>query len=139
MWRSVVGKPKGKAGKGLIPVVPRLRHLLNQQKKASGYILPGRKPDTALNLDELAMDVIRPTLSAHGITWHGWHAFRRGLATNLKQLGVDDLTIQAILRHSDVSVTRRAYIKTVPTDSDDAMNALENVFKTREKAMAAQA
>jgi hypothetical protein len=25
--------------------------------------------------------------------WHGWHAFRRGLATNLKQLGQDDRTI----------------------------------------------
>jgi len=32
--------------------------------------------------------------------WHGWHAFRRGLATNLHALGVDDKTIQAILRHS---------------------------------------
>lgn len=32
--------------------------------------------------------------------WHGWHAFRRGLATNLYGLGVADKTIQAILRHS---------------------------------------
>jgi hypothetical protein len=39
--------------------------------------------------------------------WHGWHAFRRGLATNLHQMGVDDLTIEAILRHSNVSVTQR--------------------------------
>src|SRR5437879_8785039 len=29
-------------------------------------------------------------------SWHGWHAFRRGLATNLHTLGVDDKTIQAI-------------------------------------------
>jgi hypothetical protein len=29
--------------------------------------------------------------------WHGWHAFRRGLATNLHRLGVDDLTIQGDL------------------------------------------
>jgi hypothetical protein len=28
--------------------------------------------------------------------WHGWHSFRRGLATNLKTLGVDDKYIQAI-------------------------------------------
>ena len=26
--------------------------------------------------------------------WHGWHAFRRGVATNLHTLGVDDKTIQ---------------------------------------------
>jgi integrase len=43
--------------------------------------------------------------------WHGWHAFRRGLATNLNDLGVLDLTIQRILRHSDVTTTRQAYIK----------------------------
>jgi hypothetical protein len=43
--------------------------------------------------------------------WHGWHAFRRGLATNLNDLGVLDLTIQRILRHSNVTTTRRAYFK----------------------------
>ena len=29
--------------------------------------------------------------------WQGWHPFRRGLATNLHDLGVPDKTIQAIL------------------------------------------
>jgi hypothetical protein len=28
--------------------------------------------------------------------WHGWHAFRRGLATNLHRLGVSDKVIQQI-------------------------------------------
>jgi hypothetical protein len=37
--------------------------------------------------------------------WHGWHAFCRGLATNLHDLGVDHKTIQAILRHSNVALT----------------------------------
>ena len=43
--------------------------------------------------------------------WHGWHAFRRGLATNLHELGVPDKVIQKILRHSNVSVTQACYIK----------------------------
>jgi hypothetical protein len=34
------------------------------------------------------------------LAWRGWHAFRRGLATNVYLLGVRDKTIQAILRHS---------------------------------------
>jgi site-specific recombinase XerD len=38
--------------------------------------------------------------------WHGWHAFRRNLAGNLYRLGVDDLVIQRILRHSNVAVTQ---------------------------------
>jgi len=64
------------------------------------------------------LDAVKPALAAHGLKWHGWHAYRRGLASNLKQMGVDDLTIQAILRHQDVSTTRRFYIKTVQQVTD---------------------
>ena len=41
--------------------------------------------------------------------WWGWHAFRRGLATNLHRLGVPDKTIQAILRHANISTTLNNY------------------------------
>jgi len=54
--------------------------------------------------------------------WHGWHAFRRGLATNLHDLGIDDKTIQAVLRHANVSMTQRCYIKTLPKQTVEAMN-----------------
>jgi hypothetical protein len=43
--------------------------------------------------------------------WHGWDAFRRGLATNLNALGVDDKTIQAILRHGNVGLSMNVYVK----------------------------
>jgi integrase len=56
--------------------------------------------------------------------WQGWHAFRRGLATNLHAIGVDDLTIQRILRHSNVQVTQQSYIKTLPRQVTDAMDQL---------------
>ena len=60
--------------------------------------------------------------------WHGWHAFRRGLATNLHQMGVDDLTIQAILRHSNVGVTQRCYIKTASSETKAAMQKMESAL-----------
>jgi integrase len=56
--------------------------------------------------------------------WHGWHAFRRGLATNLHGLGVDDKTIQAILRHSNIGITQNIYIKSVSEQQLDAMDSL---------------
>jgi integrase len=56
--------------------------------------------------------------------WHGWHAFRRGLATNLHALGVDDKTIQAILRHSNVGLTMNVYVKSVSESQVNAMDAL---------------
>lgn len=63
--------------------------------------------------------------------WHGFHAFRRGLATNLHDLGVDDLIIQRILRHSDVSVTRQCYIKTLPQQTVDAMAKVESAISRK--------
>ncbi|HTZ48481.1 MAG TPA: tyrosine-type recombinase/integrase, partial [Verrucomicrobiae bacterium] len=58
------------------------------------------------------------------LRWHGWHAFRRGLATNLHTLGVDDKTIQAILRHSNVGLTMNVYVKSVGESQVSAMDAL---------------
>ena len=78
-----------------------------------------------LDLDGLYQRYMKDILSAAGIEWHGWHAFRRGLATNLHRLGVDDKTIQAILRHSNVAVTQACYIKTVSADAVAAMQQLE--------------
>ena len=69
--------------------------------------------------------VIKPVFKANGIEWKGWHAYRRGLATNLHELGVPDKVIQAILRHEDVSTTQRSYIKTVPQVVTNAMKQLE--------------
>lgn len=60
--------------------------------------------------------------------WHGWHAFRRGLATNLYRLGVSDKIIQAILRHANVSTTMNIYVKTVSEDSVVAMHKLDSVL-----------
>jgi len=56
--------------------------------------------------------------------WHGWHAFRRDLATNLHALGMDDKTIQAILRHSNVGLTMNVYVKSVNASQVNAMDAL---------------
>jgi integrase len=80
----------------------------------------------ALDLDNLADRVIKPMFKANGIEWKGWHAYRRGLATNLHELGVPDKVIQAILRHEDVSTTQRSYIKKVPeVVTTNAMKQLE--------------
>ena len=63
--------------------------------------------------------------------WHGWHAFRRGLATNLHDLGVDDKTIQRILRHANVGVTQNSYIKTLDSQSIAAMRQLETIVNVK--------
>jgi hypothetical protein len=59
--------------------------------------------------------------------WHGWHAARRGLGTNLYRLGVPEKTIQAILRHANVSTTNTYYIKSAAEDTRVAMAKLESL------------
>jgi hypothetical protein len=58
------------------------------------------------------------------LPWYGLYAFRGGLATNLHELGVT-IAIQTILRDSDASVIRQAYINADPR-SLAAMEALES-------------
>ena len=58
--------------------------------------------------------------------WHGWHACRRGLGSNLYRLGVPDMVIQRILRLANVSTTTGYYIKTIDKDVREAMAKLES-------------
>jgi integrase len=139
VWNSTVNEPKTRRSQAAIPVVSQLADALNAHragagKLAVGFIFQGGtgKP---LNLDNLARRVIQPAIEKCGVCdqskeehkteghlfehdkalpkWYGWHVFRRGLATNLHQLGVADKTIQAILRYSNVGLTMNVYVKSV--------------------------
>ena len=58
--------------------------------------------------------------------WCGWHAARRGLGSNLYRMGIPEMVIQRILRHSNVSTTATYYIKTAAGDVRGAMEKLKN-------------
>jgi integrase len=132
-------KTKTLDAKAPVPVLKFLARLLETHRDgitADGYIFSGPKSGRPLNLANLARRVIVPKLIEAGVQcWSGWHGFRRGLATNLYELGEDETTIQAILRHADVKTTRRHYIKknVVTEESKQAMNRLAKVFKKLQK------
>jgi integrase len=129
-WEFVEGKfdePKSRQSKDYVPVIPLLKKIIEENREwmpATKYLIESLA-GTPMNLDNLANRTIKPLLMENGIKWHGWHAFRRGLATNLHELGVDDLTIQKILRHEDVSTTRKSYIKQRDEKSVEAMGRVE--------------
>ncbi|HXM59919.1 MAG TPA: tyrosine-type recombinase/integrase [Terriglobales bacterium] len=150
IWNGKAHEAKTAASKGLVPLIPALRvileaHRLRAGNPSTGPLFPTCN-GTPISLNNLLSDKILPALRrcahcskpygkphlGHAYErdgsrpdWRGWHGFRRGLATNLHDLGVDDLTIQRILRHSSVEVTRRAYIRTLPEQSVEAMSRLE--------------
>ncbi len=131
VWEGIIAEPKTRRSRSPVPVISPLAKILESHRQAqgnrqSGLVFASRE-GTPLNFSNLARRVIRPMLEKAGLKWHGWHAFRRGLATNLYRLGVADKTIQAILRHANISTTMNSYVKSVPADAVAAMRALEQI------------
>src|SRR6266850_7030020 len=78
----------------------------------------------------MARKVIWPVLETAGVPWYGWHAFRRGLATNLHRLGVPAKVIQQVLRHANITTTMNIYVKSDNEEATAAMGKLEAVCAT---------
>jgi integrase len=135
-WRSHVDEPKTAKSKAPVPVIAKLAARLERLHERARIscdrqcancqrpIFPARADARPVNLDRLT-PALRAAFVACGLCWRGWHAFRRGLATNLHRLGVADKTIQRILRHSNVAVTQAAYIKSVDADLRAAIGKLD--------------
>ena len=132
VWEGILDETKTDASNGSVPVIGALARRLDTYRTR---LRAERQPDSPifaasngkpLRLNNILGSHILPVLKAAGIDFHGWHAFRRGLATNLHDLGIDDHTIKAILRHSSVTGTQRSYIKSLPQHSVAAMSAFDS-------------
>jgi integrase len=152
IWNGIATGPKTRKGRAPVPVIRPLAerlelHRLRCGNPQSGPIFANQlgKP---LAMVSLTNRFILPSLNVceqcgkpqakhlkatHPFKrdsripeWHGWHAARRGLGSNLYRLGVPDMVIQRILRHANVSTTATYYIKTAAADVRSAMKKLEN-------------
>jgi integrase len=130
--RMIVTTPKTESSKASVPVIAPLAAALGAWKAAQSAVAEGswmfpasfvraEHPEgvvdvlgqTPINPGNFDRDQVKPTLKRAGVGWRGFHSFRRGLATNLHALEVQDIDIQQILRHASVDVTRECYIKGV--------------------------
>ncbi len=137
IWRRYETEPKTTKSKAPVPVIAPVAERIEAYRSQVGKAATGSMfTNTAgrpLDLNELYQNVLKDIFKLKHIAWHGWHAFRRGLATNLKHLGVDDKIIQAILRHSTISTTQNIYIKEIQADVVAAMKKLESAFASKRK------
>jgi hypothetical protein len=110
-----------------VPACEPLRTILDEQRKASGFILagPSEKP---INLANLARRVVVPTLRKKEIPWYGWYALRRGIAT-LATSVESPLAAKGLLRHTNIGTTQQFYIKDVPGETERAMDKIEALFR----------
>jgi integrase len=136
VWNGFIGDVKTLDSKAPVPVVEPLHDALEVHRtrvpnSPDAYIFAGERCGRPLRLENELRCKMLPVFKAAKIQWHGWYAFRRGAATILHQLGVDDKLIQSILRHSDVATTQRHYIKAVPAEVRAAMHKLAVAFKSQ--------
>ena len=154
VWGNVVNPPKTRKSQAAVPIIRQLAERLEMHRLRCGNPQVGpifaNSLGSRLNLNNLLSRSMLPALNRCQVCglsegkahlkakephdykrderipqWHGWHACRRGLASNLNRLGVDDSVIQRILRHSQISVTQSCYIKTTDSDVRGAMQKIE--------------
>jgi len=155
IWNGRVSPPKTRKARAPVPVIRQLAERLEMHRLRCGNPQSGpifaNAVGKALALSTMLNRMILPVLNrcrhcglsegkahlkakephkyerdARLPEWHGWHAARRGLGSNLYRLGVPDMVIQRILRHANVSTTATYYIKTAADDIRNAMAKLEN-------------
>jgi len=159
IWNGRVTDTKTRKGRAPVPVIRQLAERLEMHRLRCGNPKAGpifaNAVGKPLSLGSVVNRTILPALNhcetchkpeldhdedhefkrdASRPEWHGWHAARRGLGSNLYRLGVPDMVIQRILRHANVSTTATYYIKTAADDVRNAMAKLENsipVAKTK--------
>jgi integrase len=151
IWNGHVTAPKTRKGCAPVPVIRQLAERLEMHRLRSGNLQTGpifaNSLGKPLSMNNLLKRAILPALdrcehcrkpkTQHGKAdhqfkrdarypeWHGWHAARRGLGSNLYRLGVPEIVIQRILRHANVSTTATYYIKSAADDVKNAMEKLE--------------
>ena len=117
VWNGHVMTTKTLTRKSAVPVLPIVAEALEEQRARTGgegFIFPSKSDKgTPVSLDNVYYRDVKPELEEAKIEWHGWYAFRRGIATNLYALGAPDKTVQAILRHANVATTMAYYVKPV--------------------------
>lgn len=131
---NLIGAPKTEARQEKLIIVPAIRKLLAKYKQevppvGAGWMFRGVKGGP-LNLDNVSRRDIPKHIDG---AWYGWHAFRRGLGTRLNEAGIDDKTIQMILRHADVSTTMAYYVQPDRRAAERGLKKLTDVMQKKYK------
>src|SRR5712664_1591796 len=129
IWMSVVNLPKTRASRDSVPVIPALAEILDEYRKYMGNPEVGlvfhSGDGLPICVDRAGRQVVRRELETIRLPWYGWHVFRRGLASNLYEIGAQDKVVQRILRHSKPHVTRERYIKVFDRTVLDAVEKVQ--------------
>ncbi|HTF63780.1 MAG TPA: tyrosine-type recombinase/integrase [Edaphobacter sp.] len=109
------------------PSAPSAGEELRQWRRASLYrsdedfVFPSiaKNGGQPISPDMILKHLIRPALKQVGVTKRiGFHSFRHGLATMLRQRGVDIKTAQELLLHANRKITLEIYQQSVAEENE---------------------
>ncbi len=125
VWQNKLSNCKTRASRKPVPLHEVVTELLQEWRKASAwnsdddFVFPSvrHNGEHPIAPDMILRRYIRPAIQELGIEKHiGWHSFRHGLGTMLRQQGVDLKTAQELLRHSNPRVTMDLYQQSVSAE-----------------------
>lgn len=130
IYRNVLGDTKTEASRKPVPLHPFVAEELKQwratrtmYRSEDDYLFPSIRKNGSqpLTPDMILKRHIRGALERIGVTKKiGWHSFRHGLATMLRQKKVDVKTAQEILRHANSRITMDFYQQAVSEEKREA-------------------
>lgn len=135
IWRGQEGTPKTVARGDAVPLLKTVQDELSEYRKrnpSSLWVFENPANCFPLDLATFGTKRIKQALEDSGVEWKGFHAFRRGFATRLHEAGIQDKIIQALLRHSSMSVTMKHYVKATDTARAEAMRKLETAEQKKQ-------
>ena len=129
VWHNVEGNTKTEASRKPVPLPSLVVDELKQWKLVSiyraddDYIFPSiaKNGSQPIQPDMILKRHIRPALERIGVKKQiGWHSFRHGLGTMLRQKKVDIKTAQELLRHANSRITLDIYQQALSDEKRDA-------------------
>lgn len=135
VWKKYINNgSKTEDASALVPVNQPLTELLgnlweHDGRPSQGWILRGERGGP-LSLDNLSRRIIKDTLKAVGIDWHGYYALRRGAGTIITMAARDKgLAARGLLRHKTLTTTAQFYIGEVPEETKAAVESVGQMFQ----------
>ncbi len=129
IYRNVVGDTKTIGSRKPVPLHPLVLDELKKWRAESDYRADSdyifasvqKNGSQPLQPDMILKRHIRPVLAEMGVKKRiGWHSFRHGLGTMLRQMKVDVKIAQELLRHANPRVTLEFYQQAVTDEKREA-------------------
>jgi integrase len=121
VYRGVIGPPKSRYGRRVIPLAPPIARVL-QRVLASR---PSAGPDdllfpstagTMLDRKNVLNKVLKPAARRAGVPWAGLHTLRHTFASRCFREGCNAKQVQLLLGHHSAAFTLETYIHLLPED-----------------------